>query len=136
MNNKISDKDKKDWEDFIKSKDKLESKDKEHSSDNKNLEKSIDLHGYTLSDANLAVKNLIVSSYNNGLSKLNIITGKGTRSKNMEDPYKSNKFSILKYSVPEFIQGDKELFKMVKKIDLKSIDNQNSGQFSIYLKKK
>ena len=136
MNNKISDKDKKDWEDFIKSKDKLEIKDKEHYTDNKNLEKSIDLHGYTLSDANLAVKNLIVSSYNNGLSKLNIITGKGTRSKNMEDPYKSNKFSILKYSVPEFIQGDKELFKMVKKIDLKSIDNQNSGQFSIYLKKK
>ena len=136
MNNKISDKDKKDWEDFIKSKDKLEIKDKDHYTDNKNLEKSIDLHGYTLSDANLAVKNLIVSSYNNGLSKLNIITGKGTRSKNMEDPYKSNKFSILKYSVPEFIQGDKELFKMVKKIDLKSIDNQNSGQFSIYLKKK
>ena len=120
----------------VKSKDKLEIKDKEHYTDNKNLEKSIDLHGYTLSDANLAVKNLIVSSYNNGLSKLNIITGKGTRSKNMEDPYKSNKFSILKYSVPEFIQGDKELFKMVKKIDLKSIDNQNSGQFSIYLKKK
>ena len=136
MNKDISDKDKKDWEDFIKSKDKLEIKDKEHYTDNKNLEKSIDLHGYTLSDANLAVKNLIVSSYNNGLSKLNIITGKGTRSKNMEDPYKSNKFSILKYSVPEFIQGDKELFKMVKKIDLKSIDNQNSGQFSIYLKKK
>ena len=136
MNNKISDKDKKDWEDFIKSKDKLEIKDKDHYTDNKNLEKSIDLHGYTLSDANLAVKNLIVSSYNNGLSKLNIITGKGTRSKNMEDPYKSNKFSILKYSVPEFIQGDKELFKMIKKIDLKSIDNQNSGQFSIYLKKK
>ena len=120
----------------VKSKDKLEIKDNEHYTDNKNLEKSIDLHGYTLSDANLAVKNLIVSSYNNGLSKLNIITGKGTRSKNMEDPYKSNKFSILKYSVPEFIQGDKELFKMVKKIDLKSIDNQNSGQFSIYLKKK
>ena len=72
MNNKISDKDKKDWEDFIKSKDKLEIKDKEHYTDNKNLEKSIDLHGYTLSDANLAVKNLIVSSYNNLLSKLNM----------------------------------------------------------------
>ena len=99
-------------------------------------EETLDLHGYGLRDANIAVKNLIINSYNNGIKKLKIITGKGNRSNNIKDPYKSNKLGILKYSVPEFIQGEKELVDMIKKIDHDNIQNLNSGDFSIYLKAK
>ena len=99
-------------------------------------EETLDLHGYGLRDANIAVKNLIINSYNNGIKKLKIITGKGNRSNNIKDPYKSNKLGILKYSVPEFIQGEKELVDMIKKIDHDDIQNLNSGDFSIYLKVK
>ena len=136
MNNRISDKDKKDWENFINNNEKLEDKDSKIYKKKPKYEEILDLHGYGLRDANIAVKNLIINSYNNGLKKLKIITGKGNRSNNMNDPYKSNKLGILKYSVPEFIQGDKELVEMIKKIDLDNIQNLNSGDFSIYLKVK
>ena len=136
MNNKISDKDKKDWENFIKSSERLEDKDNKIYRKKQKYEETLDLHGYGLRDANIAVKNLIINSYNNGIKKLKIITGKGNRSNNIKDPYKSNKLGILKYSVPEFIQGEKELVDMIKKIDHDDIQNLNSGDFSIYLKAK
>ncbi len=136
MNNKISDKDKKDWENFIKSKERLEDKDNKNYKKKTKYEETLDLHGYGLRDANIAVKNLIINSYNNGIKKLKIITGKGNRSNNIKDPYKSNKLGILKYSVPEFIQGEKELVDMIKKIDHDEIQNLSSGDFSIYLKAK
>ena len=136
MNNKISDKDKKDWENFIKSNERLEDKDNKIYKKKIKYEETLDLHGYGLRDANIAVKNLIINSYNNGIKKLKIITGKGNRSNNIKDPYKSNKLGILKYSVPEFIQGEKELIDMIKKIDHDDIQNLNSGDFSIYLKAK
>ena len=136
MNNKISDKDKKDWENFIKSNERLEDKDNKIYKKKPKYEETLDLRGYGLRDANIAVKNLIINSYNNGIKKLKIITGKGNRSNNIKDPYKSNKLGILKYSVPEFIQGEKELVDMIKKIDHDEIQNLNSGDFSIYLKAK
>ena len=136
MNNKISDKDKKDWENFIKSNKRLEDKDNKIYKKKPKYEETLDLHGYGLRDANIAVKNLIINSYNNGIKKLKIITGKGNRSNNIKDPYKSNKLGILKYSVPEFIQGEKELVDMIKKIDHDNIQNLDSGDFSIYLKAK
>ena len=94
------------------------------------------MHGYTLSDANIAVKNLIINSYNNKIDRLIIITGKGMRSKNEHDPYKSSKLSILKYSVPDYIQNDKELMDKIKKINFDDVESLNSGNFSITLKKK
>ena len=136
MNNKISDKDKEDWENFIKSNERLEDKDNKIYKKKPKYEETLDLLGYGLRDANIAVKNLIINSYNNGIKKLKIITGKGNRSNNIKDPYKSNKLGILKYSVPEFIQGEKELVDMIKKIDHDDIQNLNSGDFSIYLKAK
>ena len=130
MIKKISEQDKKDWEEFLSNKDKLPNKDiDEKDKDNFNFT-TLDLHGYTLRDANIAVKNLIIKSYNKKVNKIVVITGKGMRSKNQEDPYKSSKLSILKYSVPEFIQNDDELLNKIKKIDL------NSGDFIIYLKRK
>ena len=94
------------------------------------------MHGYTLRDANIAVKNLIINSYNNKVDRLIIITGKGMRSKNEHDPYKSSKLSILKYSVPDYIQNEKELMDKIKKINFDDVESLNSGNFSITLKKK
>ena len=134
--NKISDKDKKDWENFIKKNDKLYNKDKDNFEKSAEYEKTLDLHGYTLSDANNAVKDLVINSYNMGIKKLNIITGKGMHSDNSKDPYKSEKFGILKYSVPEFIQNNDEIVEKINNIDFKDINNLNCGKFSIYLKTK
>ena len=136
MTNKISDKDKKDWENFIKKNDKLYNKDKDNFEKSAEYEKTLDLHGYTLRDANNAVKDLVINSYNMGIKKLNIITGKGMHSDNSKDPYKSEKFGILKYSVPEFIQNNDEIVEKIKNIDFKDINNLNCGKFSIYLKTK
>ena len=130
MIKKISKKDKIVWEKFLRSNEKLYNKDVTNEIRYEDEIKTIDLHGYTLRDANIAVKNLIIKSYNKKVNKIVVITGKGMRSKNQEDPYKSSKLSILKYSVPEFIQNDDELLNKIKKIDL------NSGDFIIYLKRK
>ena len=134
MIKKISEKDKKDWEDFINNNQKIPNKDKIIEKDFNKASKKIDLHGYNLRDANIAVNNLINDAYNSGVEKLIIVTGKGMRSNNEQDPYRSNKLSILKYSVPHYIQHDKELMKRIKEIDLKEVENLNSGNFSITLK--
>ena len=136
MIKKISSKDKKDWENFLNSKDKLENKDSNYFQNKKSIsEKTIDLHGYTLNEANKKIKYFIEKSFTERVSKINIITGKGKRSKNKNDPYLSANLGILKYSVPEFIKNDNELMKKIKNIDLKSVNDQNQGSFNITLKK-
>ena len=136
MKKYISDKDKRDWENFLNSNEKLENKDN-YLKKIKNLGlKESDLHGYTIRDANIAVKDLILKSYNENIKKIKIITGKGMRSKNLENPFNSKDLSILKYAVPDFIQNDKDLMEKIKKIDMDSVKNLNSGEFSIFLKKK
>ena len=94
------------------------------------------MHGYTLNDANKKIKDFIEDSYNKGVSKINIITGKGSRSKVNDDPYQSANFGILKYSIPEFIKNDADLIKIIKEIDFDSINSENQGSFNITLKKK
>ena len=136
MKKKISNTDKKDWEDFINNNQKIPDKDTPYEKDINKTSKTLDLHGYTLRDANIAVKNLIINSYNNKIDRLIIITGKGMRSKNEHDPYKSSKLSILKYSVPDYIQNEKELMDKIKKINFDDVESLNSGYFSITLKKK
>lgn len=136
MKKDLSEKDKKDWDEFINNNEKLANKDSDLNTNNIFYEKVLDLHGYTIRDANIAVKKLIIKSYNEKLKKLRIITGKGMRSNNLENPYKSKDLSILKYAVPEFINRDKELMEKIKKIDFDNVNNLNSGEFLIYLKKK
>ncbi len=136
MIKKISDKDKIDWQNFISSKKKLENKDKKETKtlvDNFNI--SIDLHGYTLDEANKKIYEFIESCFLKGVNKINIITGKGLRSKNIDDPYKSNNLSILKYSVPEFIKNNPKLMSKILKIDLDSVNSPSKGSFDIVLKK-
>ena len=136
MKKKLSDKDRRDWNKFVEEKTHLFDKDEISSQKVNKKEISIDLHGYTLRDANIAVNNLIVKSYNQNIKKIEVITGKGMRSKVLENPYKSKDLSILKYSVPEYINNNKSLMDKIKKINLEDVYNLNSGSFSIYLKAK
>ncbi len=137
MNKKLSDKDKKDWKKFINSNEKVEIKDNPNlKTQNIFSEKVIDLHGYTLEEANKEVKYIIEKYYKEGVNKINIITGKGTRSKNKYDPYQSTDLSILKYSIPDFIKNDQELMLKIKQINFDEVNDLNKGSFSIFLKKK
>ena len=136
MSRKLSDKDLKDWNKFIKSKDKINPKDELNLSP-VNKKKStfvIDLHGYSLEQANKFVEKTINECFEKEISKVNIITGKGMRSRTAEDPYKSSELSILKHSIPEFINSNAELMKKIKNID--STDEKNLGSFNVYLKLK
>ena len=136
MKKKLSDKDQRDWNKFVNEKSHLFDKDEVSSQKVNKKEISIDLHGYTLRDANIAVNNLIVKSYNQNIKKIEVITGKGMRSKVLENPYKSKDLSILKYSVPEYINNNKSLRDKIKKINLEDVNNLNRGSFSIYLRAK
>ena len=137
MIKKISDKDKKDWKEFIDNNEKLDNKDKEIQKFQKNFKKkSIDLHGYTLENANKAINDFVNKCYLEGIRNIKVITGKGSRSKNKENPYLSTDLSILKYSVPNYIKNNSELMKKIKELDFDSVDDISQGTFDILLKKK
>ena len=131
----FSDKDKKDWQDFISRKEKLHDKDARSFPDRKIQTKLIDLHGYSLDKANKVIENFISASYIEGANKLIIITGKGLHSENEKNPYVSKDLSILKYSVPEFIIGNKKLMRLIVKLEDAKIEDGGSGAFYVYLKK-
>ena len=137
MIKKISDKDKKDWENFISNNEKIPNKD---FFSKKNIRqekiKKIDLHGYTLEEANKAVESFIKKCFDESVTKIIVITGKGLRSKNILNPYVSKDLSILKYSVPEFIENTKSLMKMIIEITDAKIEDGGGGAFYIYLKNK
>ena len=137
MNKKISDKDKKDWEDFLNSSEKIPNKDFVHK---KNIRyekiKKIDLHGHTIEKANKAIEQFIQKSFNENVTKIIVITGKGLRSKNVENPYISEDLSILKYSVPEYIENNKNLKQLIIETKNAKIEDGGSGAFYVYLKNK
>ena len=137
MNKKISDKDKKDWQNFISSTEKVNDKDQQNLKNYISFtEKTIDLHGFSLEDANKEIEKFIFSCFEKGVKKINIITGKGSRSKNTKDPFQSRDLSILKFSVPSFIEENENLMKMIKKIDFDSVESVSKGSFGILLRKK
>ena len=134
MTNKLTDKDKKDWQDFLNSSKKLQSKDIDEPNKLKILELSIDLHGLTLDEANKEISEFIKNCYLNRVKKINVITGKGMRSKNLNNPYQSTDLSILKYSVPEYIKNSPELMEKIIRIDIESVNSPSKGNFDIFLK--
>ena len=136
MIKKISDKDKKDWENFLSSKEKLIDKDYKNKRKIHYKIKSIDLHGYTLEEANKIIQNFINKSYEDNVNKLIVVTGKGLHSNNEKDPYVSKDLSILKYSVPEFIENNIELKKKILEITDAKIEDGGDGAFYIHLKRK
>jgi DNA-nicking Smr family endonuclease len=136
LTNKISDKDKKDWERFISSKEKVKDKDSISNLKNSQNSKYIDLHGYTLEEANKKIEKLIIESYLEKIKKIIVVTGKGLHSQNEKNPYVSKDLSILKYSIPEFIKNNPSLIKLINKIEEATIEDGGGGAFYIYLKKK
>ena len=135
MSNDISEKDKKDWENFISSDEQLPNKDFKLSKEKFFKVKSIDLHGYTLEEANKTIEKFIYQSFREKINKLIVVTGKGLHSQNEKDPYVSKDLSILKYSVPEFIENNKSLMNIINEIKDSSIEDGGSGSFYIFLKK-
>ena len=131
------DKDKQDWENFLNTKEKVPNKDFVHK---KNIRyekiKRIDLHGYTIEEANKAIEQFIQKCFDESVTKIIVITGKGLRSKNVENPYLSKDLSILKYSVPEFIEKNKSLTQFIIETTDAKIEDGGSGAFYIYLKNK
>ena len=113
MNNNISDKDKKDWKNFLEKNEKLHNKDLERKEIKSQITKSLDLHGFTLDEANKKVESFIIECFNRKVSKVVIVTGKGLHSQNDKDPYISKDFGILKYSVPDFIKNNSTLMAKI-----------------------
>ena len=135
MNDNISDKDKKDWHKFINSTEKLPNKDFKYQN-NKNLKvRSIDLHGYTLDEANKTIEDFINKAFSENINKLIVVTGKGLHSENEKDPYVSKDLGILKYSVPEFITNNKDLMSKINELTDAKIEDGGGGAFYIFLKK-
>jgi DNA-nicking Smr family endonuclease len=135
LNDNISDKDKKDWDKFVNSTEKLPNKDFQLKK-NKNLNiRSIDLHGYTLDEANKTIEDFIKKAFSENVNRLIIVTGKGLHSENEKDPYVSKDLGILKYSVPEFITNNPSLMNMINEIKDAKIEDGGGGAFYIFLKK-
>ena len=136
MTSNISDKDKEDWKNFLEKKEKLPNKDLEKKDNKINITKSIDLHGFTLEEANKKVESFLIDCFDQKVSKVKIVTGKGLHSQNDKDPYISKKFGILKNSVPEFIKNNPSLMTKIKSITGAEISDGGSGAFYVFLKKK
>ena len=135
MNDNISDKDKRDWQTFISSKEKILDKDFKYQKKDLPKIRSIDLHGYTLEKANIVIEEFILKAFEESVSKLIVVTGKGIHSDVEKDPYVSKDLSILKYSVPEFINNNQNLMRVINDIQDASIEDGGSGAFYIFLKK-
>ena len=136
MNSKISEKDKKTWEEFLSNDQKLPDKDNFQSKIKSKKTRSIDLHGKTLDEANQTIENFIRKSYEDKVHKLIIVTGKGLHSSNEKDPYVSKDLGILKYSIPNFLKNNADLMELISNISEASIEDGGSGAFYIFLKKK
>ena len=135
MNDNISNKNKKDWENFINSEEKLPNKDFQFQIKKTKKIRSIDLHGYTLDGANKTIEDFINKAYADNVYKLIVVTGKGLHSENEKDPYVSKDLGILKYSVPEFISNNSVLMSKINEITDAEIEDGGSGAFYIFLKK-
>tara|TARA_B100002019_G_C20728193_1_gene338059 strand:+ start:67 stop:480 length:414 start_codon:yes stop_codon:yes gene_type:complete len=136
LSKNISDKDKKAWKKFISSDEKIHNKDENFKQKKLTRTRVLDLHGYTLDDANKKIEKLIINSYEEKVNKLIIVTGKGLHSDNESNPYVSKDLSILKYSVPEFIKSNQSLMKLINSFGEATIEDGGSGAFYIYIKKK
>ena len=103
---------------------------------NKKLIKTVDLHGFSLIDANNFIEKFIKECFENNVHKIIVITGKGLRSQNDKNPYISKDLSILKNSVPKFIKSKSSLIQLIKEIKEANIEDGGEGAFYILLRKR
>ena len=136
MNKKISDKDKKDWQNFLSSNEKLVDKDNNFKKNNNKKTFTFDFHGFSLEDANKKINELIYYAYDQKIKQLIIVTGKGLHSDNLKDPYVSKDFGILKHSIPNYVKKNKDLMNMISDIREAKIEDGGDGAFYIFLKNK
>jgi len=129
--------DKKNWIAFTKQTDRIYNKDNNLVKQNTEVDKikKLDLHGFSLNEANKIVKKFINKSFKDGYKQLLIITGKGLRSKVHNNPYLSEQLHVLKHSVPEFIKNDEDLFKKISRMVTADLKDGGEGAFYIFLKK-
>ena len=134
--NTVSSKDKRDWIAFTKQIGNIKPKKVDLWENNikKNKTQKLDLHGSSLIEANEIVKKFITESFNNGYKKLLIVTGKGSRSKSYNNPYLSEKLSVLKYSIPEYIKTDEDLNQKISRISKADFKDGGEGAIYIFLK--
>ena len=129
--------DQKAWDDFASKIGDIFPKDDDTYKKNiNNKVKKLDLHGCSLSEANKVVKKFIIESFDDGYKKLLIVTGKGLRSKPHNNPYLSEKLSVLKYSIPEYINSDENLNNKIIKISEADLKDGGKGAIYIFLKNK
>ena len=129
-------KDKKDWTDFTKQMDNILVKEDDFLQENQEINKirRLDLHGYSLGDANKAVKKFIIESFDKNYRKLLIVTGKGLRSKSYDNPYISENLSVLRNSIPEYIKNDENLNSIISKVTQAERKDGGEGALNVYLK--
>ena len=137
MKKKISPKDLEVWRKFLSSNKPVENKDidLEQELEIKTDIKKIDLHGYSLNEANKEIKKKVLSCYKQNINKILVITGKGLRSKNEKNPFVSKDLSLLKYSIPDYLNTDLDLKNIINSMSPANIKEGGEGAFYIYLKK-
>ena len=131
-----SSKDKKDWADFTKQVGNISVTEDDFLEENRQINKvrKLDLHGYSLDNANKVVKKFIIESFDKGYNKLLVVTGKGLRSKSYDNPYISENLSVLKNSVPEYIKNNENLNSIISKIIQADQQDGGEGAINIFLK--
>ena len=131
-----SSKDKKDWADFTKQVGNISVAEDDFLEENQQINKvrKLDLHGYSLDNANKVVKKFIIESFDKGYNKLLVVTGKGLRSTSYDNPYISENLSVLKNSVPEYIKNNENLNSIISKIARADQQDGGEGAINIFLK--
>ena len=132
----ISKKNKEAWDEYIKNPNDLFDKDQNQTGSLKTKQRyKYDLHGFTLSEANLKVKEIINKCYEKKIKQILLITGKGLHSNSDQDIYVSKNLSKLKFAVPEYINTQKELLEKIINIEAANQDDGGEGAIIINLKK-
>ena len=130
----LSQKDKEDWKNFLEDTSTIPDKDQKDQINNSINKFKFDLHGLTLDEANKKVKEIIKSCSEKNCREILLITGKGLHS-NQEDVYKSSNLSKLRFSVPEYINSDPEISKLISSIVNPPQKEGGEGALLIKLKK-
>jgi|TARA_B110001452_G_C15161957_1_gene404145 DNA-nicking Smr family endonuclease len=131
----ISDLDKELWAEYLKNpKDIFDKEFEGNKLTNRPERYRYDLHGFTLSEANEKVRELINFCQQKGFKEILLITGKGLHSNVDQNAYASKELSKLRFAVPEHIKSQKELSDKVINIDKADIKDGGEGALIIKLK--